>query len=147
MYYNQEKVIGVFYAITYNNETYEFIVKNNGLIYSKQIENNKPINKLLIKPNFWVYFEDGGYTSCDTLARQNGTKNNNNHLIKRLKITKDLLDYLVLTNLIFYSTDMAYLYGLNSNYAYDKNKKTRAFKKLKRKKKPILEQQKQGKFN
>ena len=134
-----------FYAIGFNNQIYEFELGEDNLLYC-DIVKNKAIRKLYIKPNFEIFFKDGGYLTCEGLARTRNQKDTS-YLIGHFHIKDELLEYLVGENLISYSTEMAYLYGLTPLFARDAKEKTRAFKRVKRKSDKILTKQKQGIFN
>lgn len=140
---NQEKIIGKFFALTYDNQILEFIVKDNGLIYCDFISKKFGIKKLYLKPNFEFTLENDVILSYDTILR---SKEQRKSLIGSYHIDTDLAQYLILNRFISYSYDMAELYGFNPNYASDKSHKARAFKHVKDPKKRLLKQR-QGQFN
>ena len=67
-------------------------------------------------------------------------------MIKSYNISNELLEYLIRERIVRYSTDMAYFYGFDPEYAYDREYQTRAFKYVKDDKKRLVKQ-KQGNFN
>lgn len=139
----QDKIIGKFFALTYDNKIIEFVVKDNGLMYCDFLSKNFGIKKLYLKPNFEFTLENNVILSYDTILRSKGQGKS---LIGSYHIDTDLAEYLALNRFISYSYDMAELYGLNPNYASDKNHKTRAFKHVKDPKKRLLKQR-IGQFN
>lgn len=66
--------------------------------------------------------------------------------VESIDIDPELLSDLVNHGAIYYSTDMAYLYGLDPKQAYDRQYNRRAFKHVKDKSR-ILALQKQGIYN
>jgi len=142
---NKEMIVqpvGFFFAITYDNQVYRFIVNNNGTMYCNDLLENKAITKLIIKPNFEIIHEDGISNYRELTNQYKDAKN----LIGSYCMTKELNEYLIEENLISYSTDMAYLYDLNPSYARDANEQSRAFKYQKSNSKRLAKQ-KQGIFN
>lgn len=140
---NHETIKGYFNAITFDDQIYEFIVDGEGNIYCDAIIKDRAIKKLIMKPNFEAILVNGGWVSCDCLARMNGGRKS---LIKDYNISPQLAEKLVLNHSIMYSVDMAYLYGLDYRYAYDREDQTRAFKHVKNPAKRLVKQ-KQGIFN
>lgn len=137
-----------FYAFAFDGYMYEFLLGDDNLLYCDQIMKDKAINKVILKPNFWAFLNEGGYLSCDSLVRENNTKTSTSaHLISSYVISKELLEFLTLNGLVSYSTEMSYLYGLDPSLAYDVKGQSRAFKRARRKKEKILIKQKQGIFN
>lgn len=136
-----------FFAISFDNQIYKFVLGKDEMLYCKEIAENKPIKKVYIKPNFETFFKDGRHISCDGLARERNFKNGSNHLIGSYVISQELLEYLISLNRISYSTEMAYLYGLDQKFARDAKTKSNAFKRVKKRDSQILPKQKQGIFN
>lgn len=134
---------GRFNAVTFDDQVYEFVVDNEGYIYCDAIVKDRAIKRLIMKPNFEAIFVNGGWISCDCLARMNGGRKS---LIKSFNISPQLVRDLALNWNIIYSTDMACLYELDPEYAYDKDYQTRAFKYVKNPAKRLVKQ-KQGIFN
>ena len=65
----EKKVIGHFNAVTFDNQVYEFIVKDDLLIYCDTIIKKLGIRKLILKPNFEAILDKNGWISCDCLSR------------------------------------------------------------------------------
>ena len=72
--------------------------------------------------------------------------NSQKDYIQSFNIDSELLEELALKSVIYYSTDMAYLYGFDPDMAFDRYQNRRAFKHVKDKTK-ILALQKQGIYN
>lgn len=136
-----------FYAISFDNRAYNFVLDEYDRLFCDDIVQNKEIRKIYLKPNFEIFFQDGGYITCDSLSRAKNYKNEYQHLIGSYAITTDLLYDLVALGKISYSTEMAYLYNLDPNYARDIKTRSNAFKRVKKRTNEILTKQKQGIFN
>ncbi len=162
------KEVGRFKAVTFDGEIFEFIVCENGICCKNLHDGTILFEKLTLKPSFT--FSKAHYTpshqktkysnssetkegrderwrdnpsSLDSYIRGNYLEKT---LICQYLIDDELLEYLIKNKMIDYSTDMAYLYGLDADYAYDREYQTRAFKWVKKKSK-ILTKQKRGFFN
>ena len=133
----ENKVIGRFSAKTFNNHFLEFEVKEDGFIYWNFIKGQK-IKRLIIKPKLEICLQNGTSYALNNRSSI--------ELIESYFIEPELLEYLIKNHRIMYSTDMAYLYDFDKNYAYDFYDQSRAFKRVKDKEK-ILVKQKQGIFN
>ncbi|MBQ8681927.1 MAG: hypothetical protein IJ509_03345 [Bacilli bacterium] len=117
---NYENALGRFFAISFDGQVYEFIVKNNGMMYCDNIVKDIGIKKLFIEPNFCAVLEDdNGCVTSKSLANANGREI---YLIKEFDIFPDLVEFLASKDAISYSTNIADLYGLNSEYAWDGQK-------------------------
>ena len=133
----ENKVIGRFSAKTFNNHFLEFEVREDGFIYWNHIKDEK-IKRLIIKPKLEIYLQNGTSYALNNRSSI--------ELIESYFIEPKLLEYLIKNHRVMYSTDMAYLYGFDKNYAYDFYDQARAFKWVRNKEK-ILTKQKQGIFN
>lgn len=159
------KEVGRFKGLSFDGQIFEFIVCENGIFCTNLHDETVLYEKLTLKPSFT--FSKAHYTalrekqkystktnktekssssnpsSLDSYIRENNLEK---ILICQYLIDDELLAYLIKNKMIDYSTDMAYLYGLDSDYAYDRQYQTRAFKWVKKKSK-ILTKQKRGFFN
>ena len=98
--------IGRFYATSFNDIVFEFIVFNNNTIDCPKLGISS-FNR--IGKDFYYTYDAKGtqkYTSCP-------------ELIGSYDIDEDLFDYLKQNGMIRYSTDMAYLYGFSDKNGYD----------------------------
>lgn len=135
----ETKEIGRFKAITFEGLVYEFIVYNNKTL-DCPIINEYRMDSIILKPKFELIIANHFHE----LTTKNGYST---ELIKDYIIDDELFKYLKNNNMIFYSTDMAYLYNFIDKDGYDKKRKNgRAFKHA-RKKGNILEKWKNGEFN
>lgn len=132
-----------FTAITFMGRELEFRVTEDNEIYSESFSFNVPIKRLIFKPNLYFVFDGGIGFDLDTIARDTRSVKD---LVQYFIIDDDLLLELVVADKIRYSTDMAFLYGFNPIYAYDRCDNKRAFKHVKDESK-ILSLQKRGIFN
>lgn len=146
-----ENIIGQFWAITFDNQVYNFIVTDQLSLYCPQIGENRQIKSLAIKPNFEICLNGGSLRHAVDLAKrhrgesyyENGEKI---PYVAKYIIPEQLIGVLVANEVISYSTDMAYLYGLNPDYACDRKFKGRAFKHVSDKRN-ILVKQRRGIYN
>lgn len=123
------KIIGKFYAFTFDNQVLEFIVKDNHLMYCDTLSKELGITKLIIKPNFEVYFENRQAITLRSFPHE-GNKNN---LIGHYMISSELQEYLKENSLIEYTEEMAHFYNLDQKeeiiYQPEKNIKQKVRKK------------------
>lgn len=138
-----------FSAVTYDFGTFNFAVTPNGSIYCKEFGKAIPAASTIeLKPNFILRNKNGrSFYSLDEYARDNKIKKS---LISNWIINDDVFEYLVKNNKIMYSTQIAILYGLDPQYAFDAFYQKRAFKHTRNnalKRARVLAPQKTGKFN
>lgn len=132
-----------FKAITFMGRELEFRVTEDNEIISESFSFNVPIKRLILKPNLEFICEGRIGFDLDGIARSTRSVKD---LVQYFIIDEDLLLELVSLDKIRYSTDMAFLYGFNPDFAYDRRENTRAFKHVKDESK-ILSLQKRGIFN
>lgn len=147
----EENIIGQFFAITFDDQVYNFIVTDQLSLYCPQIGEERLIESLAIKPNFEIRLKKGSLRYAVDLAKRHRGDSyyedgKNLPYVAKYIIPEHLVDVLVANEVISYSTDMAYLYGLNPDYAYDFYFQTRAFKHVPDKSN-ILVKQKKGQYN
>ena len=154
-----------FYAVAYDNKTYHFIITEENKIYCYEFFLETGADIIEIKPNFVLRNKDYEtiYSLKDYL-RNNPQKKKNikilsenltkeemikqqQNLISCYIIESSVLEYMIENKMILYSTDMALLYRLNPEYAYDKHYQTRSFKKNRHNQEKILTKQKKGIFH
>ena len=136
----ENNIIGKFYAITFKDDVYEFIVNDNYTITCLTIGLDS-INKIYIKPRFELYCNNYKYINPAKSGVRDG-------LIKNFIIDDNILKFLKNNNMIIYSTDMAYLYGFNDKDGYDNNKYgVHTPYKWAKKKGSILVKQRNGQYN
>jgi len=134
----ERKRIGKFYATAFDETIYTFIVYEDGIACpTMRIESAK---RLIIKPRFDIV---GHQNEWYPMPAKVGAQS---ELIKTYDIDEELFKYLKARKMIFYSTDMAYLYGFEDKNGYDASFQKTPFKRVKDKTK-ILSKQKQGIFN
>lgn len=135
----ESKEVGRFYINTFENYLYTFIVRDNGRFYCEDFS-NYPLRVIEIKPRFVLSGEDGKmFFSPAPLQTNIG-------LIKEIEIDDELFDYMKSKNMLYYSTEMAYLYDLKDKDGYDSYYKKNVFKRVHNKAK-ILSKQRVGNFN
>ena len=138
--------LGRFYATSFNNVVFEFIVFDDNTIDCPTLGINS-INRIELKPRFVLTGKDFYYT-YNVKATQKYTSPQ--ELIGNYDINEELFDYLKQNNMILYSTDMSYLYGFSDKNGYDSNKgfySVGSPYKWAKKKGPILVKQRKGQFN
>ena len=137
--------VGRFQAISFDNQSiYEFIVFNDYTMACPYL-GLSDIRRLYIKPRFII---DGPNYSYELNVFGAQRDKDPNHLIGNYAISEELFAILKTNGMIRYSTDMAFLYNFSDKNGYDK----RGYHvgspyKWASKKGPILERQRQGKFN
>ena len=132
-----------FKAITFMGRELQFKVTEDNEIISESFSFNVPIKRLILKPNLEFICQGRVGFDLDGIARATGSVKD---LVQYFIIDEDLLLELVLEDKLRYSTDMAFLYGFNPEFAYDRGENTRAFKHVKDESK-ILALQRMGIFN
>lgn len=137
----EKKEIGRFYATTFDERVYEFIVYDNKTIDCPLL-NAKDILRMRLKPRFNAYAKDDTFYNFAPVGRIDG-------LIRDFDIDEVLFNYLKDEHMIMYSTDMAYLYNFVDKDGYDKKWRVGKGKEFKhaRKKGEILTKWKKGEFN
>lgn len=128
----------------YNSHVFELILKNSNH-YLKFEQNENLIKRLIIKPDFWVYFQDGGYEHGVKLLKPLDPKSDK-VLARDFNIDPEIFSTLVVENLISYSTAMADLYGFDPNFSRDYSYHRRDYKNRKNKEQ-VLQKLKEGYFN
>lgn len=131
-----------FTAITFSDKEFEFIVAGDGNIYSDLFF--KPASYIMLKPNLYAKYQDGGNFSFDDRTRRTGEER---ELIREYRIDEDLLEDLVENKKAFISTEMALFYGYDPDYGYDRKHKMNPFKHIKKEPEKIFYRQKQGLFH
>ena len=137
--------IGKFYATSFDNNTFEFIVFDDNAmdcptlgVYSfKRIE---------LKPRF-VMCDEKNYYKYNVPATRYGE---DSKLIGNYDIDENLFEYLKQHEMIRYSNYMAYLYEFEDKSGYDSNPRHYGVGspyKWAKKKGPILVKQRKGQFN
>lgn len=137
-----------FSAVTYDDSTYKFAVTPKDEIYCYEFDITKPTKKIELKPNFILRDKTGrSFYGLDDFYRERKLKKS---LIREWIIDEELFEYLIDNQMIMYSTQMALLYGLDPQYAFDAHYQKRAFKSSRNnpaKRKRVLQPMKSGKFN
>lgn len=154
---NNKKMINQFFAITYDNNVYHFIVESEtSKIYCCEFGTEYCASMIEIKPNFVLKNSD--FQKVYSLKKylkenpkkitnyQNCRDNQQVSLVQKYIIDQKTLELLVKKHMIIYSYDMAILYNIDPKYACDICFKNNAFKKAKKDKTKILLKQKQGIF-
>lgn len=152
-----------FCAVAYDNKTYHFIIGEDNKIYCYEFLLATGADIIEIKPNFVLrnknyetiyslkeYLRDNPQkttpTTTEYLTEEETLKQQRN-LIRCFIIEPSVLEYMIENKMISYSNDMALLYRLNPEHAYDKFFQTRSFKKHRNQKAKILAKQKKGIFS
>lgn len=131
-----------FTAITFSDKEFEFIVAGDGNIYSDLFF--MPASYIVLKPNLYAKYQDGGIFSFDERTRRTKAER---ELIREYRIDEDLLEYLIENKKAYISTEMALFYGYDPDYGYDRKYKGSAFKHIKKEPEKIFKRQKQGLFH
>lgn len=141
----EKRVIGRFYAKSFDNNFIEFIVYDDNTMDCPTM-NVYSFIKLIIKPRFVMYDGKNDY-EYNVSSKRYGR---NTKLIQDYDIDEELFQYLKNNEMIRYSNDMAYLYGFNDKKGFDSEPRYygvgSSFKRAK-KKGPILVKQRNGQFN
>ena len=138
--------IGRFYATSFNDIVFEFIVFNNNTIDCPTLGISS-FNRIDLKPRFVLRGKDLFYTYS---AKGTQKYSSYSELIRSYDIDEELFNYLKQNGMIRYSTDMAYLYGFSDKNGYDSDPSHYGVGspyKWAKKKGPILTKQRKGQFN
>lgn len=128
----------------YNSHVFELVLENDK--YYLKFENNlNNIKKLIIKPDIWVYFQDGSYEQGVNLLKPLNPSDNK-VLAMDFNIDPNIFDILIAENLISYSKDMADLYDFDPKFSRDYSYHHRDYKHSKNKNQ-VLQKLKKGLFN
>lgn len=129
-----------------NNHVF-YLVKGPVKLYL-QFENDcRYITKLVLKPDLWVFFEDGGYEHGSSLLKPLDP-DLKKVLAKNYYIDPSIFHSLVNHKLITYSKAMADLYQLPIVYSFDIKYHHNDYKRQEEgKKEKVLERLRTGKFN
>ena len=128
----------------YNSHLFQ-LVFDDDKYYLKSEYSPRYISKLIIKPNLWVFFKDGGYEEGVKLLKPVDL-NRKKVLAMNFNIDPTIFNILVENNIISYSTAMADLYNLPVSYSRDREYHHNDYKRTKTKEK-ILTKLKSGIFN
>lgn len=157
-----------FCAVSYDNQIYHFIIKEDNKIYCCEFLLETGADVLEIKPNFVL--RNGHYQTMYSLKdflkqhpkkekkidytkcllgniSEGDLEKQQKNLISCYIIEPKVLEYMIENKMIMYSCDMAMLYRLDPTYAYDRCFQTRSFKKKRTQKAKILAKQKKGIFS
>lgn len=128
-----------------NSYTFSFINENNNM-FIKCNADPRFIKRIIIKPDLWIYFNDGGY--------EHGVKffqscyNDSRPLVKKVDIDTNIFNKLVAYKLISYSKGMADLYDFPIAYASDIKYHHNDYKRVGEiQKTRVLNKLKSGNFN
>lgn len=139
----ERQEIGRFSATSFDDKIFDFIVFTDNTIDCPTLNINS-IKRIELKPRFVLRCEDSYYV-YDAPANRKYT---DSKLIAKYDIEDELFKHLKENDMIFYSVDMAYLYGFSDKDGYDKGKYgVGSPYKWAKKKGPILVKQKEGKYN
>lgn len=131
---------------TFDNNCHVFhLVNNNDQYYLQYDNDNRIITKLVIKPDIWIFYKDGGYDHGVNML-QPIIKSERKVLAMNFYIDPDIFNILIDSNLISYSKAMADLYELPVSYSRDIKYHHNDYKRTKTKK-LVLANLRQGKFN
>lgn len=141
-----------FSAVAYDGSTYNFSITPKGEIFCAEFGTIIPASIIELKPNFVLRSGDCRtvYSLDDHLRNASKKKPNGLSLISEWIIPNDVFEYLINNRKMFYSINVAMLYGFDPQYAFDNTRHKRAFKWSKNnpeKRARILAPQKSGKFN
>lgn len=133
-------------AETFDNNSHIFYLVKNEDTYYLQYENiPKLITKLVIKPDLWAFYKDGGYEHGVHLLKPIITSKNK-VLVMNYYIDPGIFHILVNQGLISYSKAMADLYQLPIAYSRDIKYHHADYKRSKNKE-LVLERMRNGLFN
>lgn len=131
---------------TLDHNYHEFdLVHENNKYYLKYHHDPRLINKLVIKPDLWVFYENGGYEHGIKLLKPFNLEDEK-VLSCEFYIDPEIFDILIENKLITYSKAMADLYDLPVELSRDYLSHRRDYKHSKNKK-FVLERWRQGIFN
>ena len=121
------------------------LIKDNQQFFLQLKSNPKLITKLVIKPDLWVFFKEGGYEHGVKLLKPID-QNMKKVLAKDYLIDPDIFDLLIQNNLISYSKAMADLYELPNMFCRDIKYHSNDYKRSKSKELTLM-RMKHGIFN
>lgn len=131
---------------TFDNNCHVFNLVNINEQYYLQYDNdNRIITKLVIKPDLWVFYKDGGYDHGMNLLKPI-MKSERKVLAINFYIDPDIFNILIDSNLISYSKAMADLYQLPVSYSRDVKYHHNDYKRTKTKS-LVLAKMSKGNFN
>lgn len=131
---------------TFDNNSHVFYcIEEDGLHYFKMEGDSRLITRLIIKPDLWVFFKNGGYDHGVSLLKPIIPSIKKN-LAMNFYIDPDIFDDLIKDGLISYSKAMADLYNLPISYSRDIQYHRNDYKRTKNKE-MVLSKMKQGVFN
>lgn len=131
---------------TFDNNNFIFdLIKQDNLYYFKLFNDSRLITRIIIKPDLWIFFKDGGYEHGSTLLKPI-SNSKNTMLISNCFIDPDIFMILIDNNLISYSKGMADLYDLPVSYSRDIKYHKNDYKRTKNKE-LVLSKMKDGNFN
>jgi len=137
---------GVVVVETFDNNCHVFSLISTNNNYYLQYENNPMlIKKLIIKPDLWVFYMEGGYDQGIKLIKPLNQIENKVSAMNFM-IDPDIFELLINKGLISYSKAMADLYNFDEVYSSDYKYHKRDYKNSKNKEK-VLEKMRQGVFN
>ena len=128
-----------------NNNHVFYYVEENGLHYFKMEGDSRLITRLIIKPDLWAFFKNGGYEHGVKLLKPVITSNKKT-LAMNFYIDPNIFYTLVSDGLISYSKAMADLYDLPPAYSSDVKYHHNDYKRTKNKE-LVLSKMRQGIFN
>lgn len=121
------------------------LIKTANIYYLKFEQNPNYIKRLIIKPDFWVFFQDGSYEHGINLLKPLNSSNNK-ILAMNFNIDPEIFGILISQNLISYSKAMADLYDFDPKCSRDYSYHHRDYKHTKNKFQ-VLQKLREGKFN
>ncbi len=140
----ERQEIGRFYAKSFDGLIIEFVVYDDNTMSCPTLDIDSFIS-ITLKPRFGIRDEESYYEYNVAACH-----NDQCQLIEDYYIQEDLFDYLKENGMIRYSNDMAYLYGFEDKQGYDSDPGHYGVGspfKWAKKKGPILEKQRKGRFN
>ncbi len=140
----QKNIIGKFYAITRGKELIEFIVYDNYTLDCPRA-NVEDAYLFHLKPRF-ILCSPSNCSFEYRVVECGRVVGRPEDLVERYIIERPLLEFMISHDMIRYSEDTAYLYGIDDMGAFDRDEVPHRYKKA-IKRGPILKKQRQGKFN
>ena len=145
---NTTEKLRYFKAVTYDDNTYNFVVTSDGGIYCLEFDIVEPASVIELKPNFVLRRKNGETIyNLDDFRRERKIPKS---LIREWIIDDELFNELIGQRKILYSVQMALLYGLDASKSFDAHYQKRAFKSSRNneeKRIKVLSKMKSGKFN
>ena len=131
---------------TFDNNCHVFnLISSNNKHYFQYENIKKYIDKIIIKPDLWVFYVNGGYEQGVKLLKPI-FKNVKKVLARNFYIDPEIFNTLIKEGLIVYSKAMADLYDLPIEFSKDYSIHTRDYKHSKNKE-LVLTKLKNGIFN